>query len=143
MTQEAWWAKELLSWESWAFRSPLQEVEPFLVLPGYGKAFDVRAVASLWYKPEFAFVATHDIYVIGLSLSPDDFFIRSFFLDNLPYVSSYTGVPGRQITVINPDPRSPENYDFVMASGYAQLLQEPFSLEHVRRMQARRGHTEN
>ena len=139
--QDVWWTKELASWEAWDFRSPLAEVEPFLVLPGYGKAHDVRSIALLWYRPEFAFAATHDIYIIGLSLSPDDFFIGSFFLDNLPYVGSYTGVPGREILIVNPDPHAPDHYDFVLADGSAKLLQEPFSVEHVRLIRDRVGHT--
>ncbi|MBI2340307.1 MAG: hypothetical protein HYU99_08095, partial [Deltaproteobacteria bacterium] len=37
----------LLKYGTWSHYSPLGEVEPFLVLPGYGKAFDVRSNAVL------------------------------------------------------------------------------------------------
>ena len=59
----------LLRYETWSRFQPLGEVDPYLVLPGYGKAFDVRANAPLWYKPENAFAFTHDVYKIGLSIA--------------------------------------------------------------------------
>jgi hypothetical protein len=44
---------DLLCREAWRLAEPIGgEVEPFLVLPGYGKAKDVQAVQWLWYKPE-------------------------------------------------------------------------------------------
>ncbi len=121
----------LLNYETWGRYAPLGEVEPFLVLPGYGKAFDVRSNAVLWYKPEFAFATTHDVYIVGLSLAPDDFFIRSFFLSNLPFIDLFSGVNGRQIYIINPDPDCESNYQFVLSKGHAKLLSESFSMEHV------------
>ena len=127
----------LLNYRVWNHYSPLGEVEPFLVLPGYGKAFDVRSNAALWYKPEFAFSRTHDIYIIGLSLAPDDFFIRSMFLSNLPFIDSFTGFADRQIFIINPDPNCEKNYQFVLSRGHAKLLNERFSIEHVTFMKER------
>ncbi|MCI0562361.1 MAG: hypothetical protein MN733_28075, partial [Nitrososphaera sp.] len=121
----------LLNYGTWSRYAPLGEVEPFLVLPGYGKAFDVRSNAVLWYKPEFAFATTHDVYIVGLSLAPDDFFIRSLFLSNLPFIDSYSGVKGRQIYIINPDRNCERNYQFVLSKGHAKLLNERFSMEHV------------
>ena len=111
-----YYTKALLRYETWSNYSSLGEVQPFLVLLGYGKAFDVRANAVLWYKPEFAFSVRHDVYIIGLSVSPDDFFIRSLFLSNLPYIGGYSGVEGRKIIIISPDyyhrptirPKSPD-----------------------------------
>ena len=131
MDKDIFYTPELLDYVTWSSYSPLGEVEPFLVLPGYGKAFDVRSNAVLWYKPEFAFSTTHDVFIIGLSLAPDDFFIRSLFLSNLPFINSYSGVKGRQIYIINPDPTSKKNYNFVLSNGLAQLFNEPFSKEHV------------
>ncbi len=124
----------LLHYGTWNHYSPLGEVEPFLVLPGYGKAFDVRSNAVLWYKPEFAFSATHDVYIIGLSLAPDDFFIRSLFLSNLPYIGSYSGVEGRRIFVINPDKNAKDNYQFILTKGHAELWNEKFCNDHVKFM---------
>ena len=137
MTQEIYSTPALLYFGTWQHYLPLGEVEPFLVLPGYGKAFDVRSNAVLWYKPEFAFATTHDVYIIGLSLAPDDFFIRSLFLSNLPYIASYSGVQGRHIYIVNPDPSAVTNYDFVLSKGHAELLNEPFSAEHVSLMKER------
>lgn len=131
MDKEIYHAPALLSPATWERYEPLGEVEPFLVLPGYGKAFDVRDNAVLWYKPEVAFATTHDVYIIGLSLAPDDFFIRSLFLSNLPFIGSYSGVPGRHIYIINPDPQAAENYEFVLSKGAATLHAEPFSAGHV------------
>ena len=137
MDAEMYYTKELLRFETWRNYSSLREVEPFLVLPGYGKAFDVRANAVLWYKPEFAFSARHDVYIIGLSVAPDDFFVRSFFLSNLPYIDGYSGVEGRKVFIINPDPVALENYAFVLSKGYAELLNEDFSDSHVLMMKER------
>ena len=128
---EIYHTPSLLKYSTWSHYSPLGEVEPFLVLPGHGKAFDVRSNAVLWYKPEFAFATTHDIYIIGLSLAPDDFFIRSLFLSNLPFINSYSGVTGRKVFIINPDPCCEKNYRFVLSKGYAQLLKQEFSIAHV------------
>lgn len=113
---------------------PLEQIEPFLVLPGYGKAFDVRNIAVLWYKPEWALAFTHDVYIIGLGLAPDDFFIRSFFLDNLPYINSFSGIEGREIVIINPSPDAKENYDFILKNKYARLIGEDFQVSHVEEM---------
>ncbi|MCZ6733462.1 MAG: hypothetical protein O7B27_13115 [Gammaproteobacteria bacterium] len=131
MTTEIFHTPALLNFETWRSYSPLGEVEPFLVLPGYGKAFDVRSNAVLWYKPEWAFAFTHDVYIIGLSLAPDDFFIRSLFLANLPFIGSYSPVKGRQIYIINPDPKAAENYKFVLSKGHAKLWNTPFGDEHI------------
>jgi len=131
MNTEIYHTPSLLKFETWNSYSPLGEVEPFLVLPGYGKAFDVRSNAVLWYKPEWAFATTHDVYIIGLSLAPDDFFIRSLLLANLPFIGSYSGVNGRQIYIINPDPKAAENYKFVLSKGHAKLWNEPFGDGHI------------
>ena len=66
-------------------------------------------------------------------LTPDDFFIRSFFLANLPYAGGYSGVPGRRITVINPDPAVRGNYSFLVGQQNVEFLCEPFSAHHLSR----------
>lgn len=137
MTREIYHSPALLRFPTWQQYGPLGEADPFLVLPGYGKAFDVRDSAVLWYKPEFTFATTHDVYVIGLGLAHDDFFVRSFFLSNLPYIGSYSGVDGRRIFIINPDPCAASNYEFVLCKEHAELLQVPFSSEHVALMNRR------
>jgi len=127
---------DLLDLECWNRFQPLGEVDPYLVLPGYGKAFDVRANAPLWYKPEFIFAFTHDVYVIGLSIAHDDFFVRSFFLANLPYIESYSGVAGRKIVIINPSSAVHSDYDFVLRKGHAEVWSENFCIEQVERIKA-------
>jgi len=125
----------LIYFNDWKpFTGGLGQVKPFLVLPGYGKAFDVRALAVLWYKPEFAFSFTHDVYIIGMGLCHDDFFVKSFFLDNLPYIDSFSGVKGRDITIINPAKETKKNYDFVLHKKASRLLNEKFDIKHVEAM---------
>jgi hypothetical protein len=135
--EEVYYAHDVRSSNMWYDFPLFSELEPFLVLPGYGKAFDIRSIATLWYKPEFAFGTTHDIYIIGLGLAPDDFFVRSFFLDNLPYVESYSGVPGRRIFVINPDPAARDAYRFVLKHGHAELIEQQFGPNHIDLMRNR------
>lgn len=127
---------ELLESQQWHNFQPLCEVDPYLVLPGYGKAFDVRANAPLWYKPDFMFAFTHDVYIIGLSLARDDFFIRSFFLANLPFIGKFTEAAGRKIVIINPSEAVHFDYEFVLSKGHAEVWGERFSIEHVQRIKA-------
>ena len=126
-------SRELSSLSTWhgRGRGPLGEIQPLIVLPGYGKAFDVRHLAWLWYKPEFAFGGTRDIFIVGLSLSRDDFIVRSLFLHNLPYVTDMSGVPGRSIHIINPDPATRDNYGFLLGLPFVRFVCEPFSEAHV------------
>jgi hypothetical protein len=137
METEIYQTPMLLSFDNWMPFSPLREVDPFLVLPGFGKAYDVRYNAVLWYKPDFAFAFTHDVFIIGLSLTQDDFFIRSFFLSCLPSINSFTGIQGRHIFIINPDDKAKMNYDFVLSKGQASLLNEEFSSSHLTLMKDR------
>lgn len=137
MDTEIYCSRALLNYKNWMISQPFSKVQPFLVLPGYGKGFDVRFVAPLWYKIEWAFAFTHDVYIIGLSLTPDDFFIRSWFLSNLPYLDSYTDIGDRQIYVINCDPEIERNYNFTLSKGKINFLKEPFSDEHIDLIQDR------
>lgn len=120
---------KLMDYHAWNYFEPLGELEPFLVLPGYGKAFDVRANAWLWYKPELAFAGVQNIFIIGMGLSHDDFFIRSYFLSNLPFLTD------RKIHIVNPAPKAEEDYAFILAKGHAELWREPFSSKHVKMME--------
>ena len=88
------------------------------------------------HKPEFAFAFSHDVYIIGLSLAHDDFFVRSFFLSNLPFLQDYSGVIGRNVFIINPAATAQAEYDFVLSRGYAEFINEKFSLDHVAKMAA-------
>lgn len=131
MNREIYHSSNLLEYSNWLIYPPLNEVDPFLVLPGYGKAFDVRFNAALWYKIEDAFVSTNDVYIIGLSLAEDDFFVRSFFLANLPYLHEFSAVNCRKITVINPGKDALKDYSFVFQYPKVELINRPFGLEHV------------
>lgn len=133
MTRHLFAARPLMDLSVWQHHRPLAEVDPYLVLPGYGKAFDVRANAALWYKPEFIFAFTHNVYIIGLSLAHDDFFVRSFFLANLPYIDDYSGVPGRRIVIINPADSAADDYAFILKQDNAELWNERFDIGHVAR----------
>ena len=136
MERSLYQVPDLLDLGCWNKFQPLGEVDPYLVLPGYGKAFDLRANAPLWYKPESIFAFTHDVYIIGLSLAHDDFFVRSFFLANLPYIQSYTGTPGRKVVIINPSNEVHSDYEFVLKKGHAEVWNELFCIEHIRRIKA-------
>lgn len=127
---DLYFSAKLSEMETWNQYRPLGELQPFLVLPGYGKAFDVRSVSSLWYRPEFTFAACRDIYIIGLSVSQDDHFIRSFFLNNFP-------MEDRQTFIINPDASASTNYRFMLRDQNVKLIQEKFSRDHVKLMQTR------
>jgi hypothetical protein len=123
-----YFSDDLLRQESWENTEPIGgEAEPFLVLPGYGKAKDVQTVQRLWYKPAGFFALAQQVYVIGLSLAPDDFFVRSFLLHAL---FDWNG----RITVINPDPAARANYSFLPCQHLSYRL-EKFALSHVKEMQ--------
>jgi hypothetical protein len=137
MSREVYYSGALLNVDTWDGFRPLGEVDPFLVLPGYGKAYDVRDNAPSWYKLDWAFACTHDIYVIGLGLAKDDFFVRSLLLSTLPYLSRSQGTEGRRVIIINPDEDASAHYDFVLSRGHAELLNTCFLAEHVVLMNAR------
>ncbi len=138
MPKEIYYSKKLLNPHVWSNYTCLGEVEPFIILPGYGKAFDVRNVAHFWYKPEYVFALTHDVFIIGLSLSHDDFFIRSFFLDNMTSLNSFTGYEDRRIYIINPSQDAKYNYGYILETDYTFLLNEGFSKKHINLMKERR-----
>lgn len=136
MVEELYHCNELLLKNSWIKSQPLiGEIEPYLVLPGLGKAHEIRPLAPIWYKTETAFAFTHQVYIVGLSLSDDDFFIKSFFLHTLSDIDCFTGIPGRKITIINPDPSIKKNYSFIRGTN-VNILIEKFKGDHVKLMQA-------
>lgn len=140
MKEEIYYTDDLVRPHSWRFiPHPLGEIQPFIVLPGFGKAFDVRKLAPLWYKPEAAFAFTHDVVIIGLSLSPDDFIVRSFFLDNLPHVGTHARAQERTITIVNSDPGVRGNYEFMAGNKHVNFRFEPFSIQHLGLMLAQKS----
>ncbi|PKH91162.1 hypothetical protein CXF76_12935 [Pseudoalteromonas sp. 78C3] len=138
MDTEMYFSTSVLSKHHWFNGRRNPEIEPFLVLPGYGKSFDVRANAVMWYKPEFVFGFTHDVYIIGLSLAPDDFFIRSYFLSTLPYLSDSMATHKRTIHIINPDRSVEDNYSFVTKTQQCVIHCEYFDSKHIDSMRENR-----
>ncbi len=114
-------------------------IEPFLVLPGYGKAFDVRFNALHWYKIENIFNFTKDIYIIGLSLAQDDFFIKNLFLYTLQYLSGFASLHDgeKELFIINPDDKINENYSFISEYKHTHIIKEKFKLKHIEDMKHR------
>lgn len=138
MDVEIYFSERLIGSSHWKTYPRNNEVDPFLVLPGYGKAFDVRDNAVLWYKPEFYFALTHDVYIVGLSLAKDDFFIRNFFLHNLPCLLHEQSVKDRKIHIINPACDVAENYSFISSSDSCAIHNENFDMSHIQLMRTNR-----
>lgn len=134
MDNEIYYCNDLLKKNTWSQYAPFSEVEPFIVLPGYGKGFDVRHIAPLWYKPENAFAYTKNVYIIGFRLADDDYFVRSFFIHNLPYVGDYYENFNKILYIINPDEKVKENFDFIDDGDYVKYIFEKFSMKHIELM---------
>ncbi len=128
---EIYKSDNLLNYTYWENDTP--SIEPFLVLPGYGKAFDVRFNALHWYKIENVFNFTKDIYIIGLSLAHDDFFIKNLFLYTLQYLSNFSSLHDgeKNLFIINPENKIHEIYSFISEYKYTNILKDKFALEHV------------
>ena len=100
MENEIYSSEELHIKNSWHEAHALQdEVKPKIILPGYGKPFEVRDLAILWYRIEFLNLRQGGVSVIGLNISPDDFIVESLFRYLLRSVISQE----RTIRVLNPD----------------------------------------
>ncbi len=134
---EIYKSDNLLDYRYWESDTP--SIEPFLVLPGYGKAFDVRFNALHWYKIENIFNFTKDIYIIGLSLAEDDFFIKNLFLYTLQYLQGFSSLHDgeKELFIINPDNKINEIYGFISEYKYTNIIGEKFSLEHIEDMKNR------
>ncbi len=83
------------------------------------------------------FAFTHDVYIIGLSLAPDDFLIRSLFLSNLLFIDSFSGIEGRKIFIINPSQDCEKNYSFIISKENVEWRKQNFSMDHVDLMKKR------
>lgn len=120
---------------SWSCVDVLAEVEPFLVLPGWGKAVDVRKIAALWYKIESAPYFTWDAYVIGLGLPADDFFVKGFFVDNFPYQHKSSESRNRHVTIINRSRSACKTLRQYVGSKNVTYRAEGFAKKHVSAME--------
>lgn len=145
MENELYASHELLDYNIWD--NGLAKHHPFLVLPGFGKAFDVRFNALNWYKIESALAFSKDIYIIGLSLADDDFFIKSFFVNTLTSLHSFSSLldnkENRKIFIITPDKNVFKNYSFLLKKKYTKLCNEKFSNKHIVLMKNRLTFKEN
>lgn len=145
LKRQVWWCRELLDRSAWSQWSafPDSEIQPCIVMPGFAKALDVRSVAPLWYKPEFAFLYTNDVYVIGLGLANDDFIVKCFLRHNLPRAVPQSEKRDRRVFVINPDPTVREKYDFVSKCAHVEFRVREFGnddLDLINSRQIARGH---
>jgi hypothetical protein len=103
-------------------------VQPFIILPGIGKSYDVRKIATFWDRPAGYFFSSRDTYIIGHSLSEDDFFVRFLFQQSFP-LGSWADIE-RGVTVINPNPADLANYGF-LGSENVIVRQKRFDAEDV------------
>jgi hypothetical protein len=91
----------LQSPEAWWKSSPLtHEVRPLIVLPGYGKAVDVRLLSAIWYRPEMLNIRQGGISIIGLSVAEDDYIVEGL----LRYLFRSSIEEKTPIRILNPDP---------------------------------------
>ncbi len=108
----------------WDFQpNTFLETQPFIVLPGHGKSHDVRRLSSLWYRPEGYFYVSRDVYLIGLSLSADDYFVRFFMMNSLP-LGQWKNLD-RRLVIINPSETDmAAGYGFLKSSEASKLLKK-------------------
>lgn len=103
-------------------------VQPFIILPGIGKSYEVRKLASFWDRPSGAFYSSRDVYIIGLSLCEDDFFVRFLFLESLP-LGDWEEIQ-RQTVVINPCGADIVNYSFI-PNEKKTIRHKPFDINDI------------
>lgn len=129
--------RQAVHWEGcdWLSGHAKPLVQPFIILPGVGKAYDVRKIGTFWYRPSGYFFTTRDVYVIGHSLSNDDYFVKFWFLQSLP-LGSWDEID-RQLTVINPSCNDLRNYAFLGSAG-AVVRQKYFDADDVALMATQR-----
>jgi hypothetical protein len=120
---EIYYTNDLIYKYPYQSTSFFKEINPFIVLPGFGKGFDVRRLSAFWYKLESVFCLSRNIFVIGLSVSEDDYFIKSFLKDNLDLINS-------NITIMNPDPEIEKRYNFIKNTNLS-FLKEPFGMNSM------------
>lgn len=129
--EDIWYSTRLENKQEWLeANDPLVgEVKPLLVLPGFGKAYDVRLVSHYWYKPEFHFIRSGGVYFIGFGLAKDDFIIDSF----LRYLFARAIVEKTKAYVINPDPSCRAAYDFVLKRRESEFVKTYFDADFVQK----------
>ncbi|MBP2158782.1 MULTISPECIES: hypothetical protein [Asticcacaulis] len=91
----------------WNVSPLLGEVRPLIVLPGFGKAYDVRTLSTLWYKIEFLNIHQGGVSIIGLNVSQDDFIMESLFR----YLFRGIFSDDRSVRILNPDQNAYSRFD--------------------------------
>jgi len=128
MENEVYCSGELHSVDRWRqANSLIDQVNPMIVLPGYGKAFDVRQLSVLWYRIEWLNLRHGGISVIGLNVSHDDFIIASLFR----YMFRSVVSDDTPINIINPDPYVGERFQNIAGSKRVNFHCETFSDESL------------
>jgi hypothetical protein len=124
-------------WEGcdWLIGHKKPLVQPFIILPGIGKSYDVRKIATFWAGAA-GYFDTRDTYIIGHSLSADDYFVRFLFLESFP-LEPWKGTE-RSVVVINPTSRDLINYTFLISDGVV-VRQKRFDNDDIAFIAAQRG----
>lgn len=123
---EVYCSDELANKHVWLDTKPLvDQVKPLLVLPGYGKAFDVRLLATLWYRIEFLNLRGGGVSIIGLNVSQDDFVVESLFR----YLFRDVFSDGMTVHVLNPDPEAQSRFRSFNAGLNLQCSEQMFTAE--------------
>lgn len=101
MPADIYHSNKLYYAQNWTIPEPLvDEVRPLIVLPGFGKGYDVRVLASYWYRTEFIGLRKGGVSIIGLSVSEDDFIVESLFR----HLFMRSAIGGLNTKILNPNP---------------------------------------
>ncbi|MFK5978289.1 MAG: hypothetical protein QM488_05320 [Rhizobiaceae bacterium] len=99
------------------------QVKPLIVLPGYGKGFDIRQLSALWYRLEFLAERTGGVSIIGLNVSHDDFIVESLFR----YLFRGVFSDDEKISVLNPEPMVEQRFRDFSRGAEIEFFCEKFS----------------
>jgi hypothetical protein len=132
--RQLYYSDDLLDARRWPAYNLGLDIQPMIVLPGFGKAHDIRDIAPLWYKKFEEWAMTGDTYIIGKGLPEDDFFVRSWFIENLPYIEPRRADLPRRALIIDPGQEIPKQYAFAMGNPIIEIVPEPFSIAHIERI---------
>jgi len=126
MENEVYCSNKLTSKIIWQdARALVDEVKPKIILPGYGKAFDIRELSVLWYRIEFLNLRQRGVSIIGLNVSQDDFIVESLFRYLLRSVIS----DETPVHVVNPDPDVGDRFKQMAGARSVKFHNEKFTAE--------------
>ena len=128
MDNEVFCSNELHRAENWHLAMSLvDEVQPMIILPGYGKAFDVRSLSILWYRLEALAIRKGGVSIIGLNVSHDDFIVESLFR----YLLRSTFSDETLIRVVNPEPVVGSRFQRLAGTNKIEFHCELFSTDSI------------